>query len=55
MDARLRALCDLNVPTAREFNGRHEYDGIVQDLSPAEAPSHPDAGSEQEQPGQVPL
>jgi hypothetical protein len=35
MDARLRALCDLNVPSAREFNGRHEYDGVVQDLSPA--------------------
>jgi hypothetical protein len=35
MDARLRALCDLMVPTARESVGRHEYDGVVQDLSPA--------------------
>ncbi|MGA8113313.1 MAG: DUF885 family protein [Actinocatenispora sp.] len=34
MDARLRALCDLMVPTARESVGRHEYDGVVQDLSP---------------------
>ena len=34
MDARLRALCDLTVPTAREAVGRHEYDGVVQDLSP---------------------
>jgi hypothetical protein len=34
MDARLRALCDLMVPTAREAVGRHEYDGVVQDLSP---------------------
>ncbi len=34
MDARLRALCDLMVPTARESIGRHEYDGQVQDLSP---------------------
>src|SRR4051812_254783 len=34
MDGRLRALCDLMVPTAREEAGRHEYDGVVQDLSP---------------------
>jgi hypothetical protein len=34
MNARLRALCDLMVPTARECCGLHEYDGVVQDLSP---------------------
>jgi len=34
MDARLRALCDLNVAEAREYCGRHEYDGRLQDLSP---------------------
>ena len=33
--ARLRALYDLNVAGAREGTGRHEYDGVVQDLSPA--------------------
>ncbi|AUY50943.1 DUF885 family protein [Streptomyces sp. CB01881] len=33
-DARLRAICDLQVPTAREGAGRHEYDGVLQDLSP---------------------
>jgi Bacterial protein of unknown function (DUF885) len=33
-DARLRAICDLSVPFAREVVGRHEYDGVVQDLSP---------------------
>ena len=32
---RLRALCDLQLPTAREYSGRHEYDGRVQDLSQA--------------------
>ncbi len=32
---RVRALCDLNVADAREASGRHEYDGVVQDLSPA--------------------
>ena len=35
MDSRLRALCELSVPEAREYGGRHEYDGLVQDLSPA--------------------
>lgn len=35
MDARLRALCDLSVPYAREGAGLHEYDGVIQDLSPA--------------------
>lgn len=34
LDARLRAICDLTVPVAREETGRHEYDGVVQDLSP---------------------
>src|ERR671912_264640 len=34
MDARLRALCALNVAEAREYCGRHEYDGRLQDLSP---------------------
>src|ERR671912_636270 len=34
MDSRLRALCDLNFAEAREYAGRHEYDGRVQDLSP---------------------
>jgi hypothetical protein len=31
----LRAYCDLQVPEVREYSGRHEYDGRVQDLSPA--------------------
>src|SRR3954453_17897654 len=31
---RLRALCDLSVGGVREYAGRHEYDGVVQDLSP---------------------
>jgi hypothetical protein len=35
LDARVRAVCDLNVAEAREYGGRHEYDGIPQDLSPA--------------------
>ena len=35
MEARLRALCDLSVPAVREGAGRHEYDGVVPDLSPA--------------------
>ncbi len=30
---RLRALCDLSVVETRELAGRHEYDGVVQDLS----------------------
>jgi hypothetical protein len=30
---RLRAVCDLAVAEVREFSGRHEYDGRVQDLS----------------------
>src|SRR5499427_5579067 len=32
---RLRAVCDLDVAGVREGAGRHEYDGLVQDLSPA--------------------
>lgn len=32
--SRLRALYDLSVAGARESIGRHEYDGVVQDLSP---------------------
>ena len=35
MDARLRALADLAVAGSREFAGLHEYDGEIQDLSPA--------------------
>src|SRR5580704_5577752 len=34
LDARVRAICDLNVAEAREYGGRHEYDGVPQDLSP---------------------
>jgi hypothetical protein len=34
LDARLRAVCDLAVAETREFSGRHEYDGLIQDLSP---------------------
>ena len=34
MNPRLRAVLDLNVAEAREYAGRHEYDGKVQDLSP---------------------
>ncbi len=30
---RLRAVCDLNIAEVREFSGRHEYDGKIQDLS----------------------
>ena len=35
LSPRVRALCDLDVAEAREASGRHEYDGIMQDLSPA--------------------
>ncbi len=34
MDNRIRAVCDLMVPTVREMAGLHAYDGVVQDLSP---------------------
>ena len=30
---RLRAVCDLDIAEMREFSGRHEYDGKIQDLS----------------------
>ncbi|MGI9007576.1 MAG: DUF885 family protein, partial [Streptosporangiaceae bacterium] len=32
---RLRAVWDLSVAEVREYCGRHEYDGKIQDLSPA--------------------
>jgi len=35
LSPRVRAVCDLDVSEAREFAGRHEYDGTAQDLSPA--------------------
>jgi len=35
LSPRVRAVCDLAVAEAREFAGRHEYDGTPQDLSPA--------------------
>ncbi|HSZ43648.1 MAG TPA: DUF885 family protein [Trebonia sp.] len=35
LNARVRAICDMNVGEAREYSGRHEYDGVPQDLSPA--------------------
>jgi Bacterial protein of unknown function (DUF885) len=34
LSPRLRALCDLDVAEVREYCGRHEYDGLIQDLSP---------------------
>jgi hypothetical protein len=34
MNGRLRAICDLSMSTVREYTGRHEYDGRVEDLSP---------------------
>src|SRR5437660_1711541 len=34
LSARLRAVCDLELAEAREYSGRHEYDGVVHDLSP---------------------
>src|SRR3954467_12212295 len=43
LDPRLRALCDLRVAEVREYAGRHEYDGVVQDLSPAGVQSGLDA------------
>ncbi len=35
MNPRLHAVYELDVADARENLGRHEYDGVVQDLSPA--------------------
>jgi Bacterial protein of unknown function (DUF885) len=34
MNQRLRAICDLSAGSVREYVGRHEYDGKVEDLSP---------------------
>ena len=34
MNQRLRALCDLAASSVREYVGRHEYDGRIEDLSP---------------------
>jgi uncharacterized protein DUF885 len=34
LSPRLRAVCDLNIAEVREYSGRHEYDGVIQDLSP---------------------
>jgi Bacterial protein of unknown function (DUF885) len=34
MNQRLRAICDLFASGVREYVGRHEYDGRVEDLSP---------------------
>ena len=34
LSPRLRAVCDLSVAEVREYGGRHEYDGEIQDLSP---------------------
>jgi hypothetical protein len=34
LSRRLRAVCDLHMAELREYSGRHEYDGRVQDLSP---------------------
>src|SRR5215470_4921475 len=31
---RLRAVWDMSVAEVREYSGRHEYDGVIQDLSP---------------------
>jgi hypothetical protein len=35
LDPRVRAVCEMDIAEAREYGGRHEYDGIPQDLSPA--------------------
>jgi Bacterial protein of unknown function (DUF885) len=34
MNQRLRAICDLSMSAVREYVGRHEYDGRIEDLSP---------------------
>src|SRR2546423_6145637 len=34
MEPRLRAVCDLMIPNVRENAGLHDYDGVIQDLSP---------------------
>jgi hypothetical protein len=33
LNPRLRSVCDLDIAEMREFSGRHEYDGKIQDLS----------------------
>jgi hypothetical protein len=35
LSPRLRAVCDLHMAELREYSGRHEYDGMAQDLSPS--------------------
>ncbi len=35
INPRLRAVFDMSVSEVREYSGRHEYDGKIQDLSPA--------------------
>ncbi len=35
MDARVRAAVELDLATGREYVGLHEYDGVLQDLSPS--------------------
>src|SRR5882757_4710085 len=34
-DQRVRAAVELDLASAREYVGLHEYDGVLQDLSPA--------------------
>jgi hypothetical protein len=34
MNRRLQAICDLSMSSVREYTGRHEYDGRIEDLSP---------------------
>src|SRR5438067_4405970 len=34
MEPRVRAVCDLMVPSVRENAGLHDHDGAIQDLSP---------------------
>ena len=35
LGTRLRAVCDMSVADVRGGAGRHEYDGLIQDVSPA--------------------
>src|SRR3954469_24087549 len=35
MNPRLQAVCDMQVEESREYAGLHQYDGVLQDLSPA--------------------
>src|SRR3954447_6384285 len=34
VEQRLQAVCDLMIPVVRENAGLHDYDGVIQDLSP---------------------